>query len=209
MIKVCIYEDNSHLRESLTEMLELSPVFSMLAAFENCNNIVQDVEIYNPEVLLMDIDMPGINGIKGISMARQVNPAIKILMFTVFDDDEKIFAAIKAGADGYLLKKTPPEKIIEALTDIYNGGGAMTPAIARKVLSQFTSDTPSPDKEKLTDKEKEVLGYLVKGHSHKMIGAELNISIDTVRTHLRRIYSKLHVNSMTQAVSRAIKDRLV
>ena len=157
----------------------------------------------------MDIDMPGINGIKGISMARQVNPAIKILMFTVFDDDEKIFAAIKAGADGYLLKKTPPEKIIEALTDIYNGGGAMTPAIARKVLSQFTSDTPSPDKEKLTDKEKEVLGYLVKGHSHKMIGAELNISIDTVRTHLRRIYSKLHVNSMTQAVSRAIKDRLV
>lgn len=209
MINICIYEDNSHLRESLAEMFELSGRFNMLAAFENCNTIAHDMQVYDPEVLLMDIDMPGINGIKGISLARQVKPDIKILMFTVFDDEEKIFAAIKAGADGYLLKKTSPEKIMDALEDVYNGGAPMTPVIARKVLNQFTVDTPLPNKEKLTDKEREVLSFLVKGLSHKMIGAEMNISIDTVRTHLKRIYAKLHVNSMTQAVSKAIKDKLV
>lgn len=209
MIKICIYEDNRNLREGLTEMFELSDRFNVIASYENCNDIETETEALKPDVLLMDIDMPGTNGIMGISLAKKALPGIRILMFTVFDDEEKIFAAIKSGADGYLLKKTVPEKIMDALEDVYAGGAPMTPAIARKVLNQFTIDNPFQNKEKLTEKEKDVLGFLVKGLSHKMIGAEMQISIDTVRTHLKKIYVKLHVNSMTQAVSKAIKDRLV
>ncbi len=209
MIKLCIYEDNTDLRQGLTEMFELSGRFTILASFDSCTGIDRHLLSFQPEVLLMDIDMPGVNGIDGIRLARFANPGIRILMFTVFDDDEKIFAAIRSGADGYLLKKTPPDKIMDALEDVFAGGAPMTPAIARRVLNQFTKDAPSPSKEKLTGKEQEVLSFLVKGLSHKMIAAEMDISIDTVRTHLKKIYTKLHVNSMTQAVSKAIRERLI
>lgn len=152
--------------------------------------------------------MPGTSGIEGVRLAKQAYPGVHVLMFTVFDDDKKIFDAICAGADGYLLKKTPPEKILEALKDVYNGGAPITPSIARKVL-HFFPKAPLQDTEPLTEKEREVLLQLVNGKSYKQVAAELKISIETVRTHIKHIYSKLHVSSMSQAVAKAINQKIV
>ena len=157
----------------------------------------------------MDIDMPVVNGIKGITLARHANANVKILMFTVFEDEDKIFDAISAGADGYLLKNSSPDRLLEALQQLQKGESPMTPAIARKVLNYFSAKKIKQEVYQLTEKEKEVLKCLTEGLSYKMIAAEMKISIETVRTHLKRIYAKLHVSSSTQAVSKALNEKLV
>lgn len=208
MIRLIIYEDDRDLREGLSQFLSSTNEFDVTGLFENCDTIQTDVTQLKPDVLLMDIDMPGTNGITGILMAKSVNPLLHILMFTVFDDDKKIFDAICNGADGYLLKKTPPEKIIEALKDVYNGGAPMSPSIARKVLNSFPKKTIS-DAEQLTSKEHEVLVHLVNGKSYKQIADLQRVSIETIRSHIKHIYTKLHVGSMSQAVAKAIKNKII
>lgn len=208
MIHLLIYEDDKDLREGMGQLLSATGEFSVEGMFSNCETIAIDLKELVADVLLMDIDMPGMNGIEGVKIAKVAKPSVQILMYTVFDDDQKIFDAICAGADGYILKKTVPEKIIEALKDVYNGGAPMTPSIARKVLQSFPKKSVS-DTEPLTDKELEVLQQLVIGHSYKQIADVLSIGIETVRTHIKHIYAKLHVRSMSQAVVKAINQKIV
>jgi DNA-binding NarL/FixJ family response regulator len=203
-IRIIIYEDNAALRDSLRILLAGLDQFDLVGAFGDCLNIEEEVRRLDPDVILMDIDMPGRSGIEGAYLAKQVNPATEVLMLTVFDDNDKVFQAICAGASGYLLKKTPPSKILEAIEDIYNGGAPMTPSIARKVLELFPR-TPAVNTEldKLTPREQGVLRCLSTGNSYKMVADELNISIETVRTHIKRIYEKLHVHSVAEAIAKA------
>lgn len=208
MIRLLIYEDDKDLREGLAQLLAATKEFVVEGQFENCDTVQTDLKVLQPDILLMDIDMPGTNGIEGVRKAKTTHPSVNILMFTVFDDDKKIFDAICAGADGYLLKKTPPEKIIEALKDVHTGGAPMTPSIARKVLHFFPKNTAS-DTEPLTAKEHEVLQQLVNGNSYKQAAGELGISTETVRTHIKHIYTKLHVRSMSQAVAKAINQKII
>ncbi|HEY0677492.1 MAG TPA: response regulator transcription factor [Chitinophagaceae bacterium] len=208
MIHILIYEDDKDLREGIAQFLVATGEFLVEGKFSNCDTIAVDIKELKADIILMDIDMPGCNGIEGVRIAKAKRPEISILMFTVFDDEKKIFDAICAGADGYLLKKTPPDRLIEGLKDVYNGGAPMTPSIARKVLQAF------PKKEKnhhepLTEKELEILQLLVQGNSYKQVAESANISIETVRTHIKHIYSKLHVRSMSQAVAKAINQKIV
>lgn len=210
MIKVLIYEDNPQLREGLTMLIDGSDGFTVLASFKNCNNVLEEVEAFQPDVIMMDIDMPGTNGIEGLKLIRQKNTEVKILMLTVFDDNKNVFEAIRNGANGYILKKTPPAKLLEYIAEAASGGAPMTASIATQVLKMFSDiNNPKSEDYNLSEREKEVLQFLVNGYSYKMIASEMFIAIDTVRSHIKKIYEKLHVNSKSEAVAKAFKDRLV
>ncbi len=203
-IRILLYEDNAALRDSLRILLSGLDQFDLVGAFGDCLNIENEVRRFEPDVILMDIDMPGRNGIEGAFLAKKVNPSAEVLMLTVFDDNDKVFQAVCAGASGYLLKKTPPVKILEAIEDIYNGGAPMTPSIARKVLELFPRQPAvNTELDKLTPREQGVLRSLAAGNSYKMVADDLDISIDTVRTHIKRIYEKLHVHSVAEAIAKA------
>ena len=190
-------------------MLSVHGDFEIAGAFSNASGIKDHIIEQQPDLILMDIDMPVTNGIEGITLAKNADAAIKILMFTVFEDEDKIFAALTAGADGYLLKNSSADKLIEALYCLQKGESPMTPAIARKVLNYFSAKKIQQPTYQLTDKEKEVLKFLTQGLSYKLIAAEMCISIETVRTHIKHIYAKLHVSSSTQAVSKALNEKLI
>jgi DNA-binding NarL/FixJ family response regulator len=184
--------------------------FEVLASFKNCNNVLAEIKVYNPDVILMDIDMPGTNGIAGLKQIRLVNNEVKILMLTVFDDNKNIFEAISNGANGYVLKKTPPAKLLEYIQEAQSGGAPMTSSIATQVLKMFSSfHNEKGEQYNLSEREKEVLSLLVNGYSYKMISSEMYIAIDTVRSHIKKIYEKLHVNSKSEAVAKAFKDKIV
>jgi len=210
MTKLLIYEDNPQLREGLTMLINGSEGFEVLACFKNCNNVIEEVGAWKPDVILMDIDMPGINGIEGLKKIRQVNDEVKVLMLTVFDDNKNVFQAISSGANGYVLKKTPPTKLLEYIKEAQSGGAPMTASIATQVLKMFSSmNNEKGEDYHLSDREKQVLQFLVEGYSYKMIANEMFIAIDTVRSHIKKIYEKLHVNSKSEAVAKAFKDKLV
>lgn len=210
-IKVSIYEDNKALCNSLSQLIQSCPDFEIIGIFHNPVNIIDNINRSKPDVILMDIDMPGMSGIEAVSLVHKKFPEIKVLMQTVFDDDDKVFDSICAGAVGYLLKKTKPLQILEAIREASTGGAPMTPAIATKVLKMFRQYSPPASDEKinLSSREKEVLSSLTKGLSYKMIANTCNISIDTVRFHIKNIYEKLHVHSMTEAVCKALKEKLI
>jgi len=210
MIKVLIYEDNPQLREELTMLINGSDGFEVLSSFKNCNNVVEEVQAFKPDVILMDIDMPGVNGLEGLKLVRETDTAVKILMLTVFDDNKNVFQAISSGANGYILKKTPPGKLLEYIAEAQSGGAPMTSSIATQVLKMFSSmNNEKGEDYNLSDREKQVLQLLVDGYSYKMIAGEMFIAIDTVRSHIKKIYEKLHVNSKSEAVAKAFKDRIV
>lgn len=210
MIKVAIVEDNSALRLSLEQLFSKTPGMECVASLSNLMNVLSDFKRSQPDIVLMDIGLPGISGIEGVRTVKSNLESIQVLMFTVFEDDEKIFDAIRAGASGYLLKKTPPEEIVEAVKELYEGGAPMSPSIARKVIHAFQSQTPSAITDyQLTGREKEILYSLVDGLSYKKIAEKYFISISTIRTHISNIYQKLHVNSKSQAVAKVLQNKSV
>ena len=210
MIKILIYEDNPQLREGLTMLINGTTGFEVLAGFKNCNNVAAEVEAFRPDVVLMDIDMPGTNGLQGLQLIREKNTDVKVLMLTVFDDNKNVFEALKQGANGYVLKKTPPAKLLEYIQDVESGGAPMTSSIATQVLKMFLEiEIPASQDYNLSEREKTVLQFLVNGYSYKMIAAEMFIAIDTVRSHIKKIYEKLQVNSKSEAVAKAFKNRIV
>ncbi|MBK5284432.1 MAG: response regulator transcription factor [Bacteroidia bacterium] len=199
------------MREGLFQLINGSQGFTCTGAFPNCDDLMRRIEKSNPDVIVMDIEMPGISGIEGVKLVKEKYPDLKILMETIFDDDEKIFDSICAGAEGYILKNTAPVEILEAIKEIYEGGSPMTPTIANRVLKMVRSQRTSDSKSlfNLTDREKEILSCLVEGMSYKLIADECTISIDTVNVHIKNIYKKLHVHSKSEAVAKAIKGKIV
>lgn len=207
MIKILIYEDNTQLREGLAILIGATPEFQVVGAFANCTNVVQDVQKLTPDLILMDIDMPLLNGIEGLQALRRKEIDTKVLMLTVFDDNQNVFEAIKSGANGYLLKKTPPSRLLESIHDVMSGGAPMTSSIATQVLQMFAGQKKaSLNGFNLSARELDVLNLLVDGYSYKMIADELFIAMDTVRSHIKKVYEKLHVNSKSEAVAKALKN---
>ena len=208
-IAIVVFDDNKDWRDSLKMLINSKEGMLCTGVFEDCNNVVDNIKDSNPDVILMDIDMPGINGIGAVKIIRHHFPKVHIIMQTVFEDNEKIFAAIMAGADGYILKKTQPSKLIEGIKEVVEGGAPMTASVAKQVLKLFQNQPPKPDEYKLTDREKEILALLVKGMSYKMIASSCNVTYFTVNMHIKNIYEKLHVHSATEAVSKAIQNKIV
>jgi DNA-binding NarL/FixJ family response regulator len=211
-IKVVIVEDSNTIREGLKLLIDGTAGYSCEAAFSNCEDLLSEIKNLHVDVILMDIDLPGISGIEGIKQIKKISNDILILILTVYDENELIFEALCAGASGYLVKKTPPAKLLEAIKDAYEGGAPMTSNIARKVVDFFQRNKQINEKTEnilLTPREKEVLSGLVNGSSYKAIADHLHISLETVRFHFRNIYKKLHVHSQSEAVVKAIKEGLV
>jgi two-component system, NarL family, response regulator LiaR len=209
MIRVSIYEDVADIRELLVDTVKSAEDLLFVNAYSNANNILEDVRKDKPNVVLMDIQMPGISGIEAVILIKQKYPLVEICIQTVFEDNERIFAAICA-ANGYILKASSPEKYINAIVDTFQGGSPMSPGIARKVLQMFQNQNVAiKDFVELTPSEKKVLDLLVKGYSYKLIAAELSVSFPTVNFHLKNIYKKLHVNSANEAIRLALQNGLV
>ncbi|MEO8150165.1 MAG: response regulator transcription factor [Bacteroidia bacterium] len=210
-IRITIFEDNTQLRDSLFNLVDASDGFICAGAFANCERVVQNIEETKPDVVLMDIELPVVSGIDAVKLIKEKYPHVKILMQTIFEDDDKIFQSICNGAEGYILKNTPPEEILESIKEIYEGGAPMTPAIALKVMRMFKENLSSKtnDTFDLTAREKEILKFLVEGMSYKMIAEACFISIETVRGHIKNIYEKLQVHSKGEAVAKAIKRNIV
>jgi len=209
-IEILIYEDNDDMREGLAQLIQRTPEFKLSGAFADCMSAEAQIKKLLPDVILMDIDMPGIDGIQAVKIIRHFDVDVQILMLTVFDTNEKIFDALCAGASGYLLKKASPFKIIEAIKDVSSGGSPMTPEIAKKVLAHF-SRQPLKNESiyNLTQRAKDILFCLTQGYSYKMIASQLQLSIDTVRFYIKQIYLKLQVNSAPEAIAKALREHLV
>ena len=210
-INVLIYEDDEYLRSSLVDLLSEEEPFNVVGDFPKCTDLREHVETYVPDVILMDIDLPEMSGIEGVKHIRKVDKEVHILMITVFDDSTLVFEALYAGANGYLLKKHIFKRLTDAIKDMLEGGAPMSPAIARMVISKMISNTPDKKKEEyqLTSREMDVLNSLAKGNSYKMIADDLGISIDTVRSHIRNVYVKLHVQSQGEAIGKAFREGLI
>ncbi len=209
-IRITIFDDNNRFRESIGLLFETNHGFELAGSFPNVLNVVENIADSHPDVVLMDIDMPGINGITAVKKVQERFPKLPIIMLTAFDEDDKVFQSICAGAMGYLLKNTQPHNLIDAVRDVFNGGAPMTPSIARKVMLHFQQqNTSAPNDYHLSEREKEVLAQLVKGLSLKMIADELFVSRETIKTHVKNIYAKLHVSCATEAVAKTLKERLI
>jgi DNA-binding NarL/FixJ family response regulator len=204
-VKVLLYEDNEALRNSIQTLMAWSNEFELVGAMPHAEGLLEDITAFNPDVLLMDIDMPPSNGVKAVELLRKQYPDLPVIMLTVFEDNDNIVNAIRAGASGYLLKKDM-EQLMPAIKDVLNGGAPMTSTVARKVLQLFPA---KPDRntimEDLTTRESEILHWLIKGYSYKMIAAELQLNIETVRSHIKKIYRKLQVSSATEAIYKATR----
>ena len=207
-ITVILFEDNDRLRQSLTYLLNNDEAYEVIGDYNNCNDANAIISKYKPDVVLMDIDMPGESGIKGVSLVKEARPQTAVIMYTVFEDDDKLFQCLCAGANGYLLKKTPPAQLFNAIQEVMEGGAPMSPIIARKVLNTF-QQKQYINQYNLSPRETEVLQLLIKGYSIKLIASELNIAFDTVRSHLKNIYQKLHVYCGKEAIAKALIEKIV
>lgn len=207
-INVTIFEDNYLLRDGYYQLINGMPGFNCVSAYDNAADVIFKIKRSEPDVVLMDIDMPGTNGIEAVKIIKENFPDIHIIMQTVFEDDDKIFLAIQAGAGGYILKKIAPLKILEAISEIYNGGAPMTPSIAGKTLKLFRTGLKSiPDKKnaRLNERQTEILECIVNGMSYKLIAEKLFISVDTVRYHVKNIYEILQVHSRFELINKERK----
>lgn len=209
MPRILIFEDNENFRQSLQLLLAKEPSYSVVGSYDNCISAYAIVQLYKPDVVLMDIDMPGMSGIKGVRLVKEAKPDTQIIMHTVFEDDENLFASFCAGADGYLLKKHSLTKLIAAIGDVLSGGAPLSAGIARRVLAHFQKPLAPAPSYSLTAREKEILTWLIKGYSYKMIAATCKLSTETVKSHLKNIYAKLHVSCGTEAVAKALQENIV
>ena len=210
-IKCAIFEDNKLVRDALQAILNGTPGYTCCGAFADGNRWLEDIKRSDPDVVLMDIEMPGLNGIEISQQLHQVFPDLKILIQTVFNDSEKIFSALCAGASGYILKNDSPVKYLEAVNEVYNGGAPMNSIVAKKVLAFFGNKniilvTPEANDYQLSQREKEILQLMVSGDNYKAIAGKAFISYETVRTHVKNIYKKLHVVCRSEAVLKAIQQ---
>lgn len=210
MIDLVIYDDNTQRRESLKALLSLMENIRCVGDFPDCSHVLGDMERLQPDIVLMDIEMPHVDGISGVTAIKNKYPGIRIIMQTVFEDEDKIFAALKAGAEGYVLKNATADKIIHSIEEVYRGGAYMTPSVALKVMQYFSAPPKESGNDyQLTARETEVLRLLSDGLSYKMVADRLGIGYSTVNSHIKSIYEKLHVHSLGEAVSLALKNRIV
>lgn len=210
MINIVVYDDNDARRKSLEALLMLSDGVHCNGSFSDCSTVLQDMIDLKPTLVLMDIEMPNVNGIEGVKIIKQHFPEIKIVMQTVFEDEEKIFAALQAGAEGYILKTATAEKIIQSVIDVNSGGAFMTPSVALRVMKYFNTPAVAENyTTALTTKEKAVLKNLTDGLSYKMVAERMGISYFTVNSHIKKIYEKLQVHSLGEAISYAMKNKIV
>jgi DNA-binding NarL/FixJ family response regulator len=204
-----LFEDNAELRKSLVNFLNNSGSYIVTGDYSNVLDAANVIRQQLPDIVILDIHMPGMDGIEAISLIKEEKPDIAIIMYTQFEDNEKIFKSLCAGADGYILKKTSPHKLLEAIDEVCTGGAPLSPSIAKKLLASFrVKQKPAGNFYNLTAKETEILELLVKGYSVKLIAAEMKTSYNTTRTHLRNIYRKLHVNCGKEAIAKVLSEKI-
>ena len=210
IVEVALIEDLRDVREGLAVLINGSPGFRCTAAFRTMEDALRSISSSLPDVVLTDIGLPGMSGVEGIKILKERHPDLPIIALTVYDDDERIFDALCAGASGYLLKNTPPSRLLESLTEVVSGGAPMSPEVARRVITLFRAFRP-PDRSPshLTPQETELLKLIVEGHSYKTAAAKLEVSTSTVSFHLQNIYNKLQVHSKSEAVAKALRNKLV
>ncbi len=210
MIRTLIYDDNLQRRESLKAVLGLTDNIICVADFPDGSHVLQDIEQYYPDVVLMDIEMPLVDGISAVRRIKEHHPDVRVIMQTVFEDEDKIFAALQAGAEGYILKTASAEKITQSIEEVYRGGAYMTPSVALRVMKYFNQPHHVPHEQyRMTGRELQVLGLLSDGLSYKMVADKLGISYYTVNDHVKKIYEKLHVHSLNEAVALAFRKKIV
>jgi DNA-binding NarL/FixJ family response regulator len=205
LIAVAIVEDDDDIRAGLAKLIDRTKGFSCVCAYRDCETALPEIANDKPDVVLMDIQLPGMSGIAGVQRLKEILPATDIIMLTIHDDDELVFQSLCAGATGYLVKNTKPAKILEAIRDVHEGGAPMSSNIARMIVSSFRRTTQSP----LSPREKDVLAQLCKGHSYKMIAEALFLGEETVHSHIKSIYQKLQVHSKSEAILKALHESLV
>jgi len=206
-IKICLVEDLKEIREGMVSLLSLDERFEMLSSFTDAETATRDLPSWQPDIVIMDINLPGMNGIQCIKNVKSRCPHTQFMMFTIYENDEKIFEALAAGASGYILKKTPLVKIIDSLIELNQGGAPMSMQVARKVIERMREQNSDNIIQSLTNRENEVLQCLAGGLLYKEIAIKLNISISTVRQHIHNIYEKLHVQNRTEALNKTTKAR--
>lgn len=209
MIRILLYEDNQDLREAMSYLLEDTTDLELVASFGQCVDVAKHLDLYRPDVILMDIEMPGMDGLQGTRIAKEKQPNIQVIILTVFEDEERLFGALRNGANGYFVKGEPPLQILDGIRIVHAGGSTISPKIARRVFDFFKQENPSEGDYDLSVREKEILGLLVDGNSYKEIASQLFISLETVRTHIRHIYEKMQVKSKSQAVVKALKSKFL
>lgn len=209
-IKVAIIEDRREIREGLAMLIGGTQGYVCTGSYRSMEEALSKISADLPDVALCDIGLPGMSGIEGMKILKEKYPNLLLLMLTIYDDDERIFDALCAGACGYLLKKTPPLKLLESLKEAFAGGSPMSPEVARRVIALFRDIRPPERADyELTPHETRLLKLLVEGHNYKTAAVELNVSVNTVSFHMRRIYEKLQVHSKSEAVAKALRDRIV
>lgn len=210
MIRLILFDDNSLRRTRLEAMLSMTPRVCCVGSFGDCSRLYHRVKMLKPHIILMEMGMPAIDGITATRIIKGIDPSIKVIIQTAIDDEDNIFNSLRAGAEGYILKDTGEEKILQGIEDVFNGGAVIAPTAALKVARHFNENPGDRSQgHQLTPREREVLSLLTEGMSYKMAAACLDIGYNTVNTHIKRIYVKLKVNSIGEAVSKAIRDRIV
>jgi DNA-binding NarL/FixJ family response regulator len=210
VIRAAIVEDLPDMREGLTLLIDETEGYRCTGSYESVEEALEGIGADPPDVVLMDIGLPGMSGIEGVRVLKERNPSLQFVMLTIYEDDERIFQALCAGANGYLLKKTPPDQILERVAEAVGGGSPMSPEVARRVIEVFHRVRPPRRAEHdLTPQEVRLLKLFVDGHNYRSAASELNVSVNTVATHIKHIYSKLQVHSKSEAVARALRDGLI
>ncbi len=207
-LRIIIFEDNEKLRHSLVTLLGTSGNYDVVGDYGNVKEVSDIVHATFPDVVIMDIEMPEKDGISAVPLIKEIYPEASIIMYTQYEDEDKLFRSISAGADGYILKKTPPQLLFEAIEEVSSGGAPMSPSIAKKMLASFRPD-PKKKRYELTPRETDIMLLLVKGYGVKIIAAELNLSYETVKTHLKNIYRKLHVNCGKEAIVKVLSEKII